>query len=51
VKHLPWRFFYEMKFDQRATFVCMKCDHKNYIEWRLTQVAPVADDHEPTGRP
>jgi hypothetical protein len=40
VKQLPWRFFFEMKFDQRATFVCRKCDHHNYVEWRLTQVAP-----------
>ena len=40
VKHLPWRFFFEMKFDQRATFVCRNCDHKNYVEWRLTQITP-----------
>jgi len=40
VKRLPWRFFFEMRFDQRATFVCRKCHHQNYVEWRLTQVAP-----------
>ncbi|HYI64359.1 MAG TPA: hypothetical protein VEW71_05685 [Allosphingosinicella sp.] len=40
VKQLPWRFFFEMRFDQRAVFECRKCDHRNYVEWRLTQVAP-----------
>ncbi len=44
VKQLPWRFFYEMKFDQRATFECLNCNHKNYVEWRLTQVAPQAPE-------
>ena len=44
VKQLPWRFFYKMKFDQRATFECLTCNPKNYVEWRLTQVAPKASD-------
>lgn len=40
-KVLPWRFFFEkLKFGDRAVFDCLKCGHRNYIEWRLTQVAP-----------
>jgi len=37
---VPWRFFHDMKFGQRATITCNACDHRNYVEWRLTQVAP-----------
>jgi hypothetical protein len=41
-KHIPWRFFSEkLKFGDRAVFDCGKCNHRNYVEWRLTQVAPV----------
>lgn len=43
IKHLPWRFFLEIKFDERATFVCNGCDHRNYVEWRLTQVVPTSE--------
>jgi hypothetical protein len=50
-KQLPWRFFSEMKFDQRATFVCNNCDHRNYVEWRLTQVAPATDADESALQP
>lgn len=43
VKHLPWRFFSEkLKFGNRAIFDCKSCNHRNYIEWRLTQVAPIS---------
>jgi hypothetical protein len=42
LKVLPWRFFHEkLKFGDRAVFDCQKCQHRNYIEWRLSQVAPV----------
>lgn len=37
---LPWRVFFEMKFDQRATIVCQTCNHENFVVWRLAQVAP-----------
>lgn len=41
VKRLPWRFFSEkLKFGDRAVFDCRKCSHRNYVEWRLTQVTP-----------
>lgn len=42
--HMPWRFFFEMKYDQYGTFSCHSCQHKNYVQWRLTQVAPEKPD-------
>jgi hypothetical protein len=50
MKHLPWRFFYEMKFGDRATFECTGCGHRNYVEWRLTQVAPASEVAAQKGR-
>lgn len=44
VKCLPWRFFFEMKFDERAIFECKGCGHRNYVEWHLTQVAPASPE-------
>jgi hypothetical protein len=42
-KSLPWRFFFEkLKFGDRAVFDCRNCSHRNYVEWRLTQVAPAS---------
>jgi len=44
LKQLPWRFLLEkLKFGDQAVFNCHHCDHKNYIEWRLTQVAPASE--------
>ena len=48
IKHLPWRFFLEkLRFGDRAVFECLSCKHKNYVEWRLTQVAPAKPEGEP----
>jgi hypothetical protein len=38
--HIPWRLFYDMRYDQYAGFLCSACQHKNYVQWRLTQVTP-----------
>jgi hypothetical protein len=32
---IPWRFFWEMKYDQHGTFSCHTCQHKNVVAWRL----------------
>jgi predicted Zn-ribbon and HTH transcriptional regulator len=42
--HMPWRFYMDMKYDQYGTFSCLQCRHKNYVQWRLTQVAPITRD-------
>lgn len=42
--HMPWRYFMDMKYDEYGTFSCHRCDHKNYVQWRLTQIAPVRAD-------
>ncbi len=38
--HMPWRFFIDMKYDHLGAFSCQSCKHKNYVQWRLTQVRP-----------
>jgi hypothetical protein len=44
VMPVPWRFFFEkLKFGDRAIIDCRQCNHRNYVEWRLSQVAPAAD--------
>ncbi|HEX6860980.1 MAG TPA: hypothetical protein VF138_12380 [Caulobacteraceae bacterium] len=37
---IPWRWFLDMRFDQTGSFSCRGCRHKNYVQWRLTQVRP-----------
>jgi len=36
--HMPWRYFLDMKHDEVGSFSCHACGHKNYVQWRLTQV-------------
>ena len=37
---MPWRFFLDMKHDDVGSFSCHTCRHKNYVQWRLSQVRP-----------
>jgi hypothetical protein len=48
--HMPWRVFVDMKHDEMGSFSCHTCGHKNYVQWRLTQVRP-ADPVEATLSP
>lgn len=43
---IPWRFFWEMKYDQHGTFSCHTCRHKNVVAWRLALARnnPPTDD-------
>lgn len=34
---VPWRVFWEMKYDEHGTFSCHSCQHKNIVVWRLMQ--------------
>ena len=46
----PWRFFNEkLKFGEKVRFNCRDCDHENYIEWRLCQVAPLIIEKQDMG--
>ncbi|WP_076070432.1 hypothetical protein [Sphingomonas montana] len=42
--HMPWRYFLDMKHDEVGSFSCHTCRHKNYVQWRLTQVRPATND-------
>ena len=37
--HMPWRFFLDMKHDEIGSFLCRECSHKNFVQWRLMQMA------------
>ena len=37
---MPWRYFIDMKHGELGSFSCHTCKHKNYVQWRLTQVRP-----------
>lgn len=41
---IPWRFFRDMRTDQIGSFSCHTCRHKNYVQWRLSQVKPTAPE-------
>lgn len=43
--HMPWRFFLDMKHDEVGSFSCHTCSHKNYVQWRLTQVRPARPEN------
>lgn len=38
---MPWRLVAALKYDQTGSFNCHCCNHKNYFQWRLTQVRPL----------
>lgn len=42
VNLMPWRFFRDMKTDQVGSFSCHTCRHRNFVQWRLTQIRPEA---------
>lgn len=37
--HLPWRWFFDMKYDEYGAVDCSQCGNKNYVQWRLCQVS------------
>lgn len=43
---LPWHFVRDMKREQVGSFNCRQCEHKNYVQWRLTQARPADADEQ-----
>ncbi|MCE7798433.1 hypothetical protein LWE61_17990 [Sphingobium sufflavum] len=46
---IPWRFFWEMKYDEHGTFSCHTCRHKNYVKWQLALARRNPQDHAGAG--
>ena len=44
--HMPWRYFLDMKHDEVGSFSCHTGRHKNYVQWRLTQVRPATAEEQ-----
>lgn len=49
-QHLPWRAFFTMRYDERASFLCSECGYKNFVIWGLKQVIPKESADGPLAR-
>lgn len=49
VERFPTRLFLDMRHDQKMTAACEKCDHENYVMWRLMQMVPAQPQGDEDG--